>query len=61
MGSVRATEIEIANVKCQKVPEPNGLAKKLLDSAQVRLPRVAPAKKVHVATRKKIAKDRNCQ
>jgi len=59
LGSVRATEIEIGKAKCQKVPEPVGLAKKLLDSAGVRLPAVAPAKKVNVATRKKLVSERN--
>jgi transposase len=59
LGSIRATEIEIGNVKCQKVPEPVGLTKRLLESAGVRLPNVAPAKKVHVATRKKLVSERN--
>lgn len=59
LGSIRATEIEIGNVKCRKVPEPVGLAKRLLESAGIRLPKVAPAKKVHVATRKKLVMERN--
>lgn len=58
LGSIRAAEIEIGKVKCRKVLEPVGLAKKLLDSAEVKLPDVVPAKKVHVATRKKLVSER---
>ncbi|MCP4367132.1 MAG: IS1634 family transposase [Deltaproteobacteria bacterium] len=61
LGSLRATEIEIENVKCQKVPRPDGLSKRLLDAAGVRLPSVAPDRKVHVATRKKLVSERKKQ
>ena len=61
LGSIRATEIEIGKVKYQSVPEPSGLAKKLLESAEVKLPCVAPAKTVHVATRKKLVSERNAK
>jgi transposase len=59
LGSIRAVEIEIGKFKCQRVPEPSGLTKKLLDSAGVKLPCVVPAKTMNVATRKKLVSERN--
>ena len=59
LGSLRAVEISIGNVTCQKVPEPSGLSKQLLDSAGIKLPRVLPLRNVHVATRKKLVSQRN--
>jgi hypothetical protein len=58
LGSLRAVEIKIENAICQKVPEPSGLSKKLLDAAGIHLPSVLPARKVHVATRKKLISER---
>lgn len=58
LGSLRAVELKIENTVCQKVPEPSGLSKKLLDAASVKLPPVLPARKMHVATRKKLVSER---
>ena len=54
LGSIRGVELSIGEASCQKVPEPTGLSKALLDAADIRLPDVIPARKVHVATRKKL-------
>jgi transposase len=58
LGSLRGVEITIGNVTCQKVPRPVGLSEKLLQSAGVRLPGILPARKVVVATRKKLPTER---
>jgi len=55
LGSVRGIELAIANVKCQKVPQPTGLNQELLAAAQVKLPDTLPLRKTHVATRKKLS------
>ena len=58
LGSLRGVEITIGNVTCQKIPRPVGLSEKLLKSADVRLPDILPSRKVLVATRKKLPKER---
>jgi hypothetical protein len=55
LGSVRGIELAIANVKCQKVPQPTGLNQELLAAAQVKLPDTLPLRKTHVATRRKLS------
>ena len=55
LGSVRGIELAIANVKCQKVPQPTGLNQELLAAAQVKLPDTLPLRKTQVATRKKLS------
>ena len=55
LGSVRGIELAIANVTCQKVPQPTGLNQELLAAAQVKLPDTLPLRKTHVATRKKLS------
>ena len=59
LGSLRGVELTVGQVTCQKMPEPNGLSKQLLDAASIRLPAVLPLKKVHVATRKKLVSGRH--
>ena len=54
LGSIRGVELTIGEATCQKVPEPTGLSKALLDAADIKLPDVLPSRKVHVATRKKL-------
>lgn len=54
LGSVRGIELAIANVTCQKVPQPTGVNQELLAAAQVKLPDTLPLRKIHVATRKKL-------
>jgi len=58
LGSLRAIEMTIGNVVCQKIPQPSGLSEKLLEAAHVRLPQVIPSKNVTVATRKKLQTER---
>ena len=54
LGSIRGVELTIGDAACQKIPTPTGLSKALLNAADIRLPEVMPARKVHVATRKKL-------
>jgi hypothetical protein len=58
LSSLRGVEIAIGDATCQKVPRPADLNEKLLRLADVRLPVVLPLRKVHVATRKKLATER---
>ena len=59
LGSLRGIELTIGQASCQKVPEPTGLTKQLLDAAGIKLPEVLPFKKVRVATRKKLVLERH--
>jgi transposase len=59
LGSLRGVELRIAEATCQKVPEPTGLTKQLLEAADIRLPEVLPLRKVHVATRKSLVSQRH--
>jgi transposase len=58
LASLRAVEMQIENVVCQKIPEPTGLSEKLLNAAGIKLPSVLPIRKLHVATRKKLVSER---
>jgi transposase len=58
LGSVRGTEITIGQAACQKVPEPRGLNKQLLDAANIKLPEILLLREMHVATRKKLVSER---
>ena len=58
LGSLRGVELTIGQATCQKVPEPTGLSRQLLDAADLKLPEVLPVRKVHVATRKKLVSER---
>jgi transposase len=58
IGSLRGIELTIGQATCQQVPEPTGLTKQLLDAANIKLPEVLPARRVHVATRKKLVSQR---
>ncbi|MBM4341694.1 MAG: IS1634 family transposase [Deltaproteobacteria bacterium] len=59
LGSLRGIELTIGQATCQQVPEPTGLTKQLLDAADIKLPEVLPARKVHVATRKNLVSERS--
>jgi transposase len=54
LGSLRGVELAIGQATCQRIPEPTGLTKQLLDAADIKLPEVLPLRKIHVATRKKL-------
>jgi hypothetical protein len=43
---------------CQKIPEPKGLVKELVDSANVKIPEVLPKMNVKVTTKKRLQKSR---
>ncbi|MFC1850701.1 IS1634 family transposase, partial [candidate division CSSED10-310 bacterium] len=58
LGSLRGVELEINKTMCQRIPNPTGINKLLLDAADIRLPNVLPCRKIHVATRKNIASER---
>lgn len=58
LGSLRGVEITIGKGTCQRVPDPTGLSKQLLDAANIKLPPALPRRKVHVATRKKLVSER---
>ena len=58
LGSLRGVEMGIGQGMCQKVPEPTGINKQLLDAARIKLPQVLPLRKVDVATRKKLVSER---
>ena len=59
LGSLRGIELTIGQATCQQVPEPTGLTKQLLDAADIKLPEILPARKVHVATRKNLVSERS--
>lgn len=54
LGSLRSTIVQVNQTTCQKVPQPAGDIKKLLDAADIRLPGVFPVRSVKVATRRKL-------
>ncbi|GEM_PF-1540177 len=58
LGSLRGTEITIGQARCQKVPDPPGLSKDLLDAADIKLPAVLPLRRVRVVTRKELVSQR---
>ena len=58
LGSLRGVEMTIGKGTCQKVPEPADLNKQLLDAVGIKLPKVLPLRKIHVATRKKLVSER---
>jgi hypothetical protein len=57
LTSLRGVEFSIGNTTCQKLPQPSGLCKKLVSSADIKLPDIFPVKKVNVATRKKLIRN----
>ena len=59
MDSLRGIEITMGQVSYQKVPEPTGLNKQLLDAATIKLLDILPLREVHVATRKKLVSERH--
>ena len=58
LGSIRGTEIELQQATYQTVPEPTGASRQLLAALDIHLPKVLPLRKVHVATRKSLVKER---
>jgi hypothetical protein len=58
LGSLRAIEIGEGKVSYQRVPAAVGLSKQLLEATNIQLPAILPLSKVHVATRKKLVKEK---
>jgi transposase len=58
LGSIRGTEIELQQAAYQTVPEATGLSQQLLAALNIQLPKVLPLRKVHVATRKSLVRER---
>ncbi len=54
LGSLRGTIVQVNQTTCQKVPQPVGDIKKLLDAADIRLPGILPVRNVKIATRRKL-------
>ena len=59
LGSLRGIEVGVGQASYQRVPEATGLSQQLLAAADIKLPKVLPLRKVHVATRKKLTSERN--
>jgi hypothetical protein len=59
LGSIRGTEMELAQVVYQTVPKATGLSLQLLEALSIKLPEALPLGKVHVATRKNLVSGRN--
>jgi hypothetical protein len=59
LGSLRGIELAVGQATCQRIPEPTGLTKQLLDAAGITLPELLPLRRVHVATRKKLISERH--
>ena len=58
LGSLRGIEMTVRKASLQQVPEPDGLAKQLLQTAEIKLPKILPKHKTHVTTRKKLVSER---
>jgi transposase len=58
LSSLCSIEITVDNLSYQQIPEPREMGKKLLESAEVTLPKNLPCKNVIVATRKKLENNR---
>ncbi len=59
LSRISGTEILLDGVFCcQKIPEPKGIVKKLVDSANVILPEVLPKMKTNVTTKTRLEKRR---
>lgn len=59
LGSIRGTEMELAQVVYQTVPKATGLSLQLLEALSIKLPEALPLGKIHVATRKNLVSGRN--
>ena len=58
LGSLRSVIVSHKGASCQRIPQPRGLAEKLLTAADIILPLIIEAKNVSVVTRKKLVKKR---
>jgi len=56
LGSLRGVELTLGAAGCQPVPQATGRSLQLLDRARITLPGVLPLRRVHVATRKTLAR-----
>lgn len=59
LGAIRMEEVRLINaVAYNRIPEPAGLPKQLLDAANVKLPPALPRREVNVYTKKKLVSGR---
>lgn len=58
LGSIRSVIVSHKGASGQRIPQPRGLAEKLLTAADIILPLIIEAKNVSVVTRKKLVKKR---
>ena len=58
LGALRCVKVEVRGRCVNKVPEPEGMAKRLLEAADVKLPMSLPVRKADVATRKGLVSKR---
>ena len=59
LGAIRMEEVRLTNaVAYNRVPEPAGISKQLLDAADVTLPGALPRREVNVHTKKKLVSER---
>jgi len=55
LGALRCVKVDVRGTWVNKVPEPEGMTKRLLEAADVKLPVTLPVRKIDAATRKKLA------
>lgn len=55
LGALRCVKVDVRGVWVNKVPEPVGMTKRLLEAADVKLPFTLPVREIDVATRKRLA------
>lgn len=61
LGAIRMQEVSLGNaVAYNRIPEPAGISKQLLDAAEVNLPAALPRREVNVYTKKKLVSERKC-
>jgi len=55
IGALRCVKVDVRGTWVNKVPEPEGMTRRLLEAADVKLPVILPVRKIDAATRKKLS------
>jgi transposase len=55
LGALRCVKVDVRGTWVNKVPEPEGMTRRLLEAADVKLPVTLPVRKIDAATRKKLS------
>ncbi len=58
LGALRCVKVDVRGTWVNKVPEPVGMTRRLLEAADVNLPFTPPVRKVDAATRKRLSRKR---